>query len=129
MKKAILTVAAIGAALALKADFEVGFARVDITPPIGTELSGHPEKRVSDGIIDPLEVNAVAFSDGTNRAVVISADVTNLRGYFKLYRENAAKAAGLPPEALFIALRTSEISEFPVLSEFSERLTTFSMLL
>ena len=103
MKKAILSFAAFGAALALHAGFKAGFARVDMTPPIGTELSGHPQRRVSDGIIDPLDINAVAFSDGTNRAVVISADVINLRAYFELFRTNAAAAAGLPPEAVFIA--------------------------
>ena len=126
MKKKILLVAAIGVALSLNAEFKAGFARVDITPPIGTELSGHPEKRVSDGIIDPLEVNAVAFSDGTNRAVVLSADVTNLRGYFKLYRENAAKAAGLPPEAVFIACTHTHTGPHIGLSHYGKTFDSFA---
>ena len=101
--KMAVAVSAACAGLALHGEFMAGFSRVDVTPPIGTELSGYPRKRVSDGIIDTLDLNAVAFSDGTNRAVVISADVINFRGYFNLYRKNAAEAAGLPPEALFIA--------------------------
>lgn len=90
-------------ALILHAEFQAGFSRVDMTPPIGTGLSGYSQKRVSDGIKDTLDINAVAFSDGTNRAVVISADVISFRAYFDLYRKQAAAAAGLPPEALFIA--------------------------
>ena len=90
-------------AVSMASEFKAGFARVDVTPPIGTELSGYFHKRISDGVLDNLDLNAVAFSDGTNRAVVISADIINFRAYFNLYRQQAAKAAGLPPEAVFIA--------------------------
>ena len=66
------------------AEFSVGFGRMDITPPLGTELSGYSERRVSDGVLDPLDAIAIAFSDGTNKAVVISCDIINLRAYFDL---------------------------------------------
>ena len=102
-RKVVLAMVAASAGFVLHAEFMAGFSRVDMTPPIGTELAGYSRKRVSDGIIDTLDINAVAFSDGTNKAVVISADVINFRAYFDLYRKNAAAAAGLPPEALFIA--------------------------
>ena len=89
--------------VAAQAGFEVGFARVDVTPPLGTELSGYFHKRVSDGVLDALEAHALAFSDGTNKAVVISVDVISLRAYAELYRAGVAKATGLPPEAIFLA--------------------------
>ena len=113
-------------ALALHAEFKAGFARVDMTPPIGTELSGYPQRRVSDGIIDTLDINAVAFSDGTNRAVVISADVINLRAYFELYRKNAAKAAGLPPEAVFIACTHTHTGPHVGLSPYGTTFDSFA---
>ena len=104
MKKNIaVAVCFITAGIVSAGEFQAGFSRVDVTPPIGTELSGYFAKRVSDGIKDPLDLNAVAFSDGTNKAVVISADIINLRAYFELYRRDAAAAAGLSPEAVFIA--------------------------
>lgn len=103
MNRTVVCFAAILSALALRGEFRAGFSRVDMTPPIGTGLSGYSVIRVSDGIKDTLDINAVAFSDGTNTAVVISADVINFRAYFNLYRKQAAAAAGLPPEALFIA--------------------------
>ena len=104
--------AALSAAISLQAEFRAGFARVDVTPPIGTELSGYPVKRISDGILDRLDLNAVAFSDGTNRAVVISADIINLRAYYDLYRKQAAAAAGLPPDAVFIACTHTHTGPF-----------------
>ena len=91
------------AAISMATEFKAGFARVDVTPPIGTGLSGYSRVRISDGIKDTLDLNAVAFSDGTNRAVVISADIINFRAYYNLYRQQVAQAAGLPPEAVFIA--------------------------
>ena len=43
--------------------FQVGFARIEITPPLGTPVAGYGYKRISDHILDPLELNCVAFSD------------------------------------------------------------------
>jgi len=82
---------------------KVGFGRVDVTPPLGTGLTGYPNERLADGILDPLEANAVAFSDGEKSAVVISIDIINLRAYFGLYREEIAKATGLDKDAVFLA--------------------------
>ncbi len=101
-KIAILAFAA-ASILCAKAEFKAGIGRMDITPPVGTPLSGYSEVRISDGVLDPLEAIAIAFSDGTNRAVVISADIINLRAYFDLYREGVAAETGLDPQAVFIA--------------------------
>ena len=63
--------------------FQAGFARVDVTPPLGSPLAGYFTDRWAEGVLDPLELNAVAFSDGENRAVLIAAD-------FLYVMENAA---------------------------------------
>ena len=124
--KMLFVVATVSVGFVLHAEFKAGFARVDMTPPIGTELSGYPRKRVSDGIIDPLDINAVAFSDGTNKAVVISADVINLRAYFNLFRKNAAAAAGLPPEAVFIACTHTHTGPHVGLSYYGTTFDSFA---
>lgn len=54
---------------------KVGFSRVDITPPLGTPLAGYFEARQAEGILDPIELNAIAFNDGENTAVIIAADI------------------------------------------------------
>ena len=67
MKKIIVTsVFALAAAVSF-ADFSAGFARVDVTPPLGIPLVGYFSHRVADGVLDPLYVDCVAVSDGTNR--------------------------------------------------------------
>ncbi len=55
--------------------FQAGFARVDITPPLGSPLAGNSKYRPADRILDPLELNCVAFSDGENKGVLIAADL------------------------------------------------------
>jgi len=54
--------------------FQAGFARVDVTPPLGSPLAGNSQYRPAEKILDPLELNCVAFSDGENKAVLITGD-------------------------------------------------------
>ena len=55
--------------------FRAGFARLDITPPLGTPMAGYYEMRYADGILDPLYINAVAWSDGHDTVLLITADI------------------------------------------------------
>lgn len=104
MNNVLTLVVILTAATTVFADgLKVGFGRVDVTPPLGTGLAGYFHERLADGILDPLEANAVAFSDGEKSAVVISIDIINLRAYFGLYREEIAKATGLDKDAVFLA--------------------------
>ena len=124
-KSIFAVVCGIAAGVVMADEFKVGFARVDVTPPIGTELSGYFNRRVSDGILDTLDLNAVAFSDGANKAVVISADIINLRAYFELYRKKAAEAAGIPPEAVFIACTHTHTGPVVGASIYGQTFDTF----
>ena len=54
--------------------FTVGFGRTDITPPFGIDIPGYLIPRHAKEILDPLEVNALAFSDGGTPALVLSLD-------------------------------------------------------
>ena len=54
--------------------FQVGFARVDVTPPLGNPLAGYFVERRADGMLDPIELNAMAAGDGANTVVVITGD-------------------------------------------------------
>ncbi len=54
---------------------QAGFARVDITPPLGTPVSGYFTARYAEGVRDPLEVNALAFGNGTDIALILACDV------------------------------------------------------
>ncbi len=53
---------------------KAGFARLDVTPPLGTYLSGYPSVRHANAVKDPLYANAVVFSDGEKTVAAISLD-------------------------------------------------------
>lgn len=82
---------------------KAGFGRVDITPPLGVSVQGYYEKRLADGILDPLYATAVAFDDGEKRAVVISVDVIGFNQHLMdQVRPMVAEAIGTKTEAVFI---------------------------
>ena len=75
MKRILLTIAAMAAAVTAWADtLQAGFARADITPPLGTPISGYYGYRPAERVLDPLEATCVAFSDGTTTALVYTVD-------------------------------------------------------
>ena len=53
---------------------KAGFSRVDVTPPLGSYMSGYFRDRYAKGVIDPLYLNAIAISDGDDTALIITAD-------------------------------------------------------
>ena len=72
-----IAMAAVCAACAAHAEFKAGFARVDITPPLGIQMTGYFHKvydRTADGVLDPLHAECVAVSDGTNSALIFRVD-------------------------------------------------------
>ena len=94
---------ALACATAAQADFQAGFARTEINPPLGSNIPGYFSDRRVEGILDDIEANAVALSDGTNAAVLISFDLVEIKGLSTAWRQRAAAATGLPPEAFYFA--------------------------
>ena len=41
---------------------------MDVTPPLGSPLAGYFRDRFADGIISPIELNALAYSNGKETA-------------------------------------------------------------
>lgn len=86
--------------------FCAGFARVNITPPLGVSLGGHPhaDTRTATEILDELEINALAVSAGGKVAVLFSADLLYIRKIdSEKIRRLVAEENGIPYESIFIA--------------------------
>ena len=85
-------------------EFRAGFARVDITPPLGTPIVGYFEERRAKGVLDCLEANALAVSDGERTAVLLAADLLGIEGvaFNAALRRRIASAAGVSPEAVYV---------------------------
>ena len=83
---------------------KTGFARLDITPPLGTCLAGYFYERPAAGIIDPLYVIAVAFDNGEKRAVLLTIDNLGInQDILGEIRASVAEACGTEKEAVYIA--------------------------
>ena len=57
---------------------QAGFSRLDVTPPLGLSLAGYFQDRKADGILDPIELNAVAVRTGTETVLLIAADLISM---------------------------------------------------
>lgn len=85
-------------------EFKAGFARVDITPPLGTPIVGYFEARRAKAVLDCLEANAVALSDGKNAVVLVAADLLGIEGvaFGAALRKRIAASAGVAPDAVYV---------------------------
>ena len=83
---------------------KAGFARLDMTPPLGTPLAGYYKQRLAEGVYDPLSLNALALSDGERTAVIITVDALGIRRtYADEIREMIAARVCLPVDHVMIA--------------------------
>lgn len=83
---------------------KAGFARIDITPPLGSFVQGYFQERYADGVLDPLLATAVAFDDGERKAIVMSIDVIGMNQIFmRRVFEAITEATGIPEEGIYVA--------------------------
>jgi len=83
--------------------FQAGFARVDVTPPFGTALTGYFTLRISDGILDPIYLNAVAISNEEDTVVIVTGDfMYQSEKDDTRYRTLIEKELGIPADHILI---------------------------
>ena len=83
---------------------KTGFARIDITPPLGITLAGYFHTRYADGILDPLYASAVVFDEGEKRAALLSVDIIGFnQQMMDDVRLRVAAAVGTEKEGVYIA--------------------------
>ena len=84
-------------------NFKVGYARVNITPPMGVNIAGYFIERIADGVLDELETCAVAVSDGKNTVLLMTIDHCGvLKVFLDEWRQRISEATGIPAEAIYI---------------------------
>ncbi|MCQ2437339.1 MAG: hypothetical protein MJ099_02955 [Clostridia bacterium] len=86
------------------AQLKTGFARVNITPPMGINVAGYYAVRLADGVLDELEADVLAIElDGT-RVALISVDNCGIpQEKSDAIRKAAAEKNGIPFENVFLA--------------------------
>ena len=81
-----------------------GFARVNITPPMGMPIAGYYQVRLAEKVLDELEANAVAVAAGEEKLLLISVDILELLSpYSDPIRERIARRTGVQEDHIFLA--------------------------
>ena len=104
MKKAVLSLLAMTASMAaLAVEFKAGYAKTDITPPLGVFMPGYFKARHAKEILDKLEVVCLAFSDGKTKALVMQLDTEAVSDMVADdMRDAVVKATGVARDAIII---------------------------
>lgn len=96
-----------------------GFSRVNITPMLGIELAGYYKTRHADGVLDELEINALALSCGEERVVLFSVDHLGIiQEVATEFRRHISEVTGVPMEGLYI--HSTHTHTAPFLNQNSE---------
>ena len=99
---------------------QAGYARLDITPPLGTHLAGYFHARAARGVLDPLYVRAIAFGQEDRRAVVLVCDLLGMYSAECLqWYQSLGEELGLAPGALFITCTHTHTA--PIIGEYRQK--------
>ncbi len=98
---------------------KAGFARVDITPMLGIFVAGYYKPRYADGVLDPLEINALALACGDDRVLLLSIDHCGISQEIATdYRKHISEVTGVPLEAIYLSATHTHTG--PILVKNSE---------
>lgn len=79
------------------ADFEAGFATIEITPPVGWRRAGGYSEEISTGVHDPLYTKALVLSQGEVSLAFVGNDLCSVpRELTDQARAQAAEKTGIP---------------------------------
>jgi len=82
----------------------VGFAKVNINPPLGIDIAGYYVPRFAKGFLDDLEVNTMVLSCDDKKIALISADLCGIITEFgEEVRTKIAENTEIPFENIFIS--------------------------
>ena len=85
-------------------NLKVGFARVNVTPMMGINISGYFKVRLADGVLDDLEINAIAVNSGKNTVLMLSIDHCGINAdVLKEFRERISEKTKVPADAVYIS--------------------------
>ena len=108
--------------------FKAGFARADITPAQGTPVHGYYEPRYASGVLDPLQADVLALSDGSSSVLLISVDLCEFYAdVIEPMRRNIAAQTGVPFESILIAATHNHTGPCLLSDEGAENYTMFGI--
>ena len=106
---------------------QAGFSRVNVTPMMGIPVRGYFKVRLADGVLDELEVNALALACGDTKVLLMTMDCCGIDTFdVNDFRANIAAVTGIPEDAVYIhsththtGPETDSRSEDPLVLEYT----------
>lgn len=82
---------------------KAGFGRVNVDPMMGIGLAGYYIPRYANGILDHLEINALALSCGERTVLLLSIDNSAIReSLAPTFAAHISEVTGVPADAIFL---------------------------
>jgi len=82
---------------------KVGYAKVNVNPPMGIDVTGYYKVRKADGILDDLEAVATAINMGEKTVLMIAIDNCGIKKeVISEFKAEITKRTGVPAEAIYI---------------------------
>lgn len=86
----------------LESNLSAGAAKVDITPPPDTPVTGHPRK--TSGARDPIRAGILLLDDGKTKAAIVTFDLIGANdALVRAVREAIASTTGVPGQNVLVA--------------------------
>lgn len=82
---------------------KIGFSKMDITPPMGTELSGYAGYRPNSGVHDPLYCKAVVVEQDGMRFALVAMDLLSVDEALYAHIAEKIAALGIKEERLIVS--------------------------
>lgn len=110
--------------------FQVGYAQMNINPPLGIFVHGYYIDRFAEGFLDDLQASAMALKCGEKTILMLAVDNCLLRTPITdAYRQKIAQATGVEANCVFICASHThtgpEVSIKPDVAENIREYTAF----
>ncbi len=85
-------------------NLKVGFSKGNINPPMGIRIRGYFKERLAEGILDDIEVVALALQSGETKTLLITVDHCGIAQELSTkFRKAASATSGVPEDNIFIS--------------------------
>ena len=82
---------------------QAGYSKVNVNPMLGIPINGYFKPRYAEGILDDLEIVAVALACGETKTLLMAIDNLHIgTKLVKNYQERISEKTGIAKEAIFI---------------------------
>ena len=82
---------------------KAGYAKVNVNPMLGIGLSGYFKIRLAEGVLDDLEIVALALESDGKKALMLCIDNLGIDKDLNLWlREHISETTGIPTDAIYL---------------------------